>query len=105
MYKLMSWVLIISIIINVSSSGIGLSLRFASTFLIMQDIIKTSSNNWLLLRYVYFVLSKQISAIILFIPFQEGSLCLHNAARNGHVGVVKALLEKGVPVDIKNKVY
>lgn len=39
-----------------------------------------------------------------YLTFQSGSLCIHEAARKGHVGLVKMLLEKGVPVNIKNKV-
>lgn len=36
--------------------------------------------------------------------FQDGAVCLHAAARKGHVGVVKALLSKGALVDTKTKV-
>ena len=31
-------------------------------------------------------------------------MCLHAAARKGHVGVVRALLSKGATVDTKTKV-
>ena len=41
---------------------------------------------------------------ILFVSKQDGAVCLHAAARRGHVGVVKALLSKGATVDTKTKV-
>lgn len=36
--------------------------------------------------------------------FQSGAICLHAAAMKGHTAVVKALLQKGAPVDTKTKV-
>ena len=36
--------------------------------------------------------------------FQSGALCIHDAARKGHVGLLKMLLEKGVSVNAKDKV-
>ena len=36
--------------------------------------------------------------------FQTGALCIHEAAKKGHVGLLKMLLEKGVPVNTKDKV-
>ena len=36
--------------------------------------------------------------------FQNGAICLHEAARQGHVSVVKNLLTKGASVNIKTKV-
>lgn len=40
----------------------------------------------------------------LLMLFQSGALCIHEAAKKGHVGLLKMLLEKGVPVNTKNKV-
>lgn len=45
-----------------------------------------------------------LSECLLF-DFQSGALCIHEAARKGHVGLLKMLLEKGVPVNTKNKVH
>lgn len=40
----------------------------------------------------------------LLMLFQTGALCIHEAAKKGHVGLLKMLLEKGVPVNTKDKV-
>ena len=37
--------------------------------------------------------------------FQAGAVCLHAAAKRGHVAVVKSLLTKGSLVDATTKVY
>ena len=39
-----------------------------------------------------------------FVSVQEGAICLHSAASQGHVAVIKALLSRGVAVDSKTKV-
>ena len=36
--------------------------------------------------------------------FQEGAICLHEAAKQGHVSVVKSLLIKGASVNVMTKV-
>ena len=35
---------------------------------------------------------------------QGGEICLHAAAQKGHVAVIKALLQKGAPIDARTKV-
>jgi len=40
----------------------------------------------------------------LMMPNKSGAICLHSAAKQGHVAVVKALLFKGAFVDAKTKV-
>lgn len=37
-------------------------------------------------------------------PNKNGAICLHTAAQQGHVSVVRALLTKGAAVDAKTKV-
>ena len=36
--------------------------------------------------------------------FQDGAICLHEAAKQGHVSVVKSLLMKGAMVNVMTKV-
>lgn len=72
---------------------------------------KAACKRWLLLDiFLCFTPTDQLKALLYlnlispYLIFQSGSLCIHEAARKGHVGLVKMLLEKGVPVNIKNKV-
>lgn len=40
----------------------------------------------------------------LMMPNKNGAICLHTAAKSGHVSVVKSLLAKGAAVDAQTKV-
>lgn len=69
-----------------------LNLKQQNVFHVLHSFLSHSTDNGKFLIFASFCV------------FQSGALCIHEAARRGHVGLVKMLLEKGVPVDTKNKV-
>lgn len=41
--------------------------------------------------------------VLLLMPNKSGGLCIHEAAKKGHLGLVRMLIERGVPVNVQNK--